>query len=97
MNITLTPTEHCHRRLCTKDPVPQECRKGMVYKVQCSSCDMSYIGETGQTLQLRMKEHKRALANGDPWLSTLAERAMNHQHDIAWKDATVADADPHMY
>ena len=44
-----------------------------------------------------MKEHKRALANGDPWLSTLAERAMNHQHNIAWKDATVADADPHMY
>ena len=69
----------------------------MVYKVQCSSCDMSYIGETGQTLQLRMKENKRALANGDPWLSTLAEHAMNHQHDIAWKDATVADADPHMY
>ena len=35
----------------------------MVYKVPCGSRDMSYIGETGQTLQLRMKEHKRALTN----------------------------------
>ena len=29
----------------TKDPVPQECRKAVVYRVPCGSCDMSYVGE----------------------------------------------------
>ena len=52
---------------------------------------MSYIGETGWTLQLRIK---RALTNGDPCMSALAEHAINHHHDIAWE---VVDADPHMY
>ena len=81
----------------TKDPVPQECRKAVVYKVPCGSCDMSYIGETGRTLQLRIKEHRRALTNGDPCMSALAEHAINNHHNIAWEDAIVVDADPHMY
>ena len=58
---------------------------------------MSYIGETGRTLQLRIKEHRRALTNGDPCMSALAEHAINNHHDIAWEDAIVVDADPHMY
>ena len=81
----------------TKDPVPQECRKAVVYRVLCGSCDMSYVGETGRTLQLRIKEHRRALTNGDPCMSTLAEHAINHHNNIAWEDAIVVDADPHMY
>ena len=38
-----------------------------------------------------------ALTNGDPCMSALAEHAINHHHDIAWEDAIVVDADPHMY
>ena len=63
----------------------------MVYKVPCSSRDMSYIGEMGRTLQLWMKEHNRALTSSDPWMSALAEDAMNQQQDIAWEDATDTD------
>ena len=80
----------------TKDPVPQECRKAVVYRVPCGSCDMSYIGETGRTLQLRIKEHRRALTNGDPCMSALAGHAINHRHNIAWENVIVVDADPHM-
>ena len=58
---------------------------------------MSFSGEHGQTLQLRIKEHKRALTNGEPWMCTLTELAMNHQCNIAWEDATVVDANPRMY
>ena len=69
----------------------------VVYRVPCGSCDMSYVGETGRTLHLRIKEHRRALTNGDPCMSALAEHAINHHHNIAWEDVTVVDADPHMY
>lgn len=44
-----------------------------------------------------MKERKRVLTNGQPRLFALAEHAMNHQHDIAWADATVVEANPLMY
>jgi len=44
-----------------------------------------------------MNECKSVLKSGDPWMSALADRAINYQHDIAWEDATVADADPHMH
>ena len=54
-----------------EDPVPQECRKAVVYRVPCGSCDMSYVGETGRTLQLRIKEHRRVLTNGNPCMSML--------------------------
>ena len=47
--------------------------------------------------KLGLKKHKRALTNGDPCMSALAEHAINHHHDIAWEDVTVVDADPHMY
>ena len=58
---------------------------------------MSYVSETGRTLQLRIKEHRRALTNSDPCMPALTEHAMNHHHDIAWEDATVVDAEPNMY
>ena len=44
-----------------KDPVPPEEKTGVVYKVPCSDCQATYVGQTGRTLLHRIKEHKRAL------------------------------------
>ena len=40
-------------------------RQGAVYKIKCSDCQASYIGETGRSLNTRLTEHKRATRNGD--------------------------------
>ena len=40
-------------------------RQGVVYKIKCSNCQASYIGETGRNLNTRLTEHKRATRNGD--------------------------------
>ena len=34
-------------------------RQGAVYKIKCSDCQASYIGETGRNLNTRLTEHKR--------------------------------------
>ena len=40
-------------------------RHGAVYKINCSDCQASYIGDTGRNLKTRLTEHKRATRNGD--------------------------------
>ena len=44
-----------------KDPRPPLLKKGVVYRVPCMDCDMSYIGETGRNLKKRLVEHKEAV------------------------------------
>ena len=41
-----------------KDPVPGNCRKGVVYSIPCAEC---YIGQTGRSLEHHLREHRRAL------------------------------------
>ena len=41
-----------------KDPVPPEAKSGTVYRVSCSGCPASYVGQTGRTVRDRVKEHK---------------------------------------
>ena len=48
-------------QLCrrTKDPLPVLKRKGVVYSIECNDCECVYVGETGQILEDRCKEHER--------------------------------------
>ena len=80
-----------------KDPIPPKQRRGIVYRIPCGSCDMSYVGQTGRTLDLCKKEHQRALVNGDINLSALAEHALEQYHAIAWDQALVLDSNRHVY
>lgn len=41
----------------TKTKYPPHQRVDMVYKIPCSSCDLSYVGNTKQTLGARVKQH----------------------------------------
>ncbi len=47
-----------------KKRIPQEKIKGVIYRVQCE-CGSSYVGETGRTLETRLKEHKRTIRYDD--------------------------------
>ena len=61
-------------------------RQGAVYKIKCSDCQASYIGETGRNLNTRLTEHKRATRNAD----ANNHIAVHHQltnHNIDWDSA----------
>ena len=42
-----------------KDPVGKEKVVGPVYKIECDSCEATYIGETERSLKARFSEHRR--------------------------------------
>ena len=48
-----------------KDKDEPNNRQGAIYKIECSDCQASYIGETGRNLNTQLTEHKRATRNGD--------------------------------
>ena len=80
-----------------KDHIPLQQRSGVVYRIPCRTCTKVYIGQTGHTLEHRVKEHRRALVSGQSSLSAVAEHAMEEMHDIDWMGATVVDGHPHFH
>ena len=57
-----------------------------MYKISCSDCRASYIGETGRNLTTRLTEHKRAKREGDV-NNHIAEHYRLTNHTIDWDSA----------
>ena len=80
-----------------KDRIEPERRAGVVYKIPCRSCTKVYVGQTGRTLEHRLKEHRRALVSGDVMGSAVAQHAVDEGHEIEWSSATVIDGHPNFH
>ena len=57
-----------------------------MYKINCSDCHASYIGETGRNLTTRLTEHKKALRKGDV-NNHIAKHHRLTNHTIDWDSA----------
>ena len=80
-----------------KDAVPMLSHNGIVYKIPCKDCPKTYIGQSKRSLQCRMKEHERAVKNGDFNGSAIAEHCWRSGHRADWSAAAVIDSCPHWY
>ncbi len=52
---------------------------------------MVYIGQTGRTLEHRLKEPQRALKLLDTNRSAVAQHAIQQHHHIDWENANIVD------
>jgi len=41
-----------------KDPLPNLCKKNVIYKLNCNNCEAICIGQTKRQLKTRITEHK---------------------------------------
>ncbi len=41
-----------------------QCNEGCIYTVPCKDCNRFYIGQTGETLEQRKKQHKYSVRTG---------------------------------
>lgn len=67
-------------------PVAEKVKK-VVFKLNCS-CGSTYVGETGRTLELHLKEHQRTVKNKQT-TNGIAVHANNSHHSIHWDSAEV--------
>ena len=72
-----------------KDPVEQNKKCGVVYEVPCGDCDKVYVGQTGNSLETRLKQHQAACRSFQIDKSALAEHSVQADHRINWSDAKV--------
>ena len=70
-----------------KDKEEPEDRPGAFYKIKCSDCQATYIGETDRNFSTPLNEHKRATKKGDV-NNNIAEHHLKTNHTIDWDSAT---------
>ena len=72
-----------------KNKPAEEKVKGVVFQVDCS-CGNPYIGETGRTLEVRLKDHRRVQQS----TNGIAVHVKETGHDIQWNSAQVLEREP---
>ena len=77
-----------------KSARPQNLKKGVVYEVPCADCDYVYVGETGRSLEMRLKEHKYTVKNNDTNNGVTIHAWDNDQH-VNWDAAKVVAVEHH--
>ena len=78
----------CSMLTKVKDALPMGKQANVVYRVPCS-CGKTYIGETKQRLETRLREHQDACQTQSLQKSAVAEHAWGSHHPINWKDTLV--------
>jgi hypothetical protein len=66
---------------------------GSVYRISCSMCSWSYVGETGRTIKQRVSEHRRAVRNWST-SSEIANHVAETGHAMKWDEVECLAREP---
>lgn len=80
----------------TKPENTEQASKNCIYSIPCE-CNREYIGETKRPLEVRLKEHKNSLKNGETSSSKLAKHAWENDHNFKFKEAKIIHRETHYY
>ena len=79
-----------------KDAVNPAKQDGVLYRIPYE-CGKVYIGETGRSMQERIKEHDRDIQLAGTQTSAVSEHAHDTGHYPIWNEVKFIDWDPHWY
>ena len=70
-----------------KSTRPDEQKKGVIYEVPCADCDCVYVGETGRSLEMRLKEHRYTVKKDSK--NGKAVHTCSSNHNVDWEAVKV--------
>lgn len=79
-----------------KDPIPTWERSNVVYKIPCTDCQLSYIGQTSRNLKSRITSHKSDIRLNKKTCA-LAEHALVGNHTPNYEEASILDSHTSTY
>ncbi|XP_071453466.1 uncharacterized protein [Hetaerina americana] len=82
--IHVTPAKIRHQLVNVRDPIGL--KTPGVYQIPCE-CGEVYVGETGRTIETRLKEHKRHLRLAQLEKSAIAKHSVGRDQAINWDGA----------
>jgi len=77
-----------------KDPLKNDNKCNIIYKIDCNNCDASYVGQTSRQLQTRIKEHRNHIRWNSGNRSVITEHRLEFDHDFKWDDIRLLDREP---
>lgn len=77
----------------TKNRIPKELSKDVVYQIPCSSCNKVYIGQTSQQLKKRVSQHKSDLKNPNKTCA-LALHCRGEKHTADFDNVKILEVEP---
>jgi len=61
-----------------KDPLPNLCKKNVIYKLNCNNCENTYVGQIKRQLKSRIAEHRNIKRNTLLWVPGHKEENIQH-------------------
>ena len=74
-----------------KSTRPDDKKKGVIYEVPCAECNCVYVGETGRSLEMILKENRYAVKTKDS-RNGIAD---TNNHEVDWEAARVVMFEEH--
>ncbi|XP_020295370.1 uncharacterized protein LOC109860580 [Pseudomyrmex gracilis] len=76
-----------------KDDLSHDSLCNVVYKINCSSCDASYVGQTSRQLRTRISEHHKNIYLNQNRQSVVSKHRNEFGHDFLWNEVEVLDTE----
>jgi len=79
LNIAFRACNTIYNKLCDRIPLNKINSSG-ICKLQCKTCNKSYVGQIGCSIEIRHREHTRYIQTNDP-ISAYALNMLNNRHE----------------
>jgi len=80
-----------------KDRTEHTMKNNIVYKINCSNCTASYVGQTKRQMKTRIREHCNNIKLDESKHSVISEHILNFKHKFDWDNVKVLDREPNWY